>query len=181
MSEPQEEVFAPYEVTLDPPVSGIETVTVTREDDGYYVFSTADQSGLTALKGDPADPATDIAAAIEAWHSLDALKEQKLAEIAEACRAEYTATLETSFGAPFHATGEAILDVMNIIARLEPEQVYPGYKGADDIWRDLTREQFQLALDEGANRKAASFAKRKTLTDQIEAATTQAELQTITW
>lgn len=114
--------------------------------------------------------------------NLAAARAAKLAEIASSCRAEYESPLVTSYGAIFWTTAEAILDVMNIIAALPtPETVFEGYKGADDIWRDITREQFQLALHEGGVRKAAAFAKRKSLTDQIEDATTLTELAAISW
>lgn len=153
-------------------VSLIAAITTEAANMAYNTAIATETGEGPHFAGGPLDPGP---------YDLATLKERKLSDIADACRAEYTSTLETSFGAPFHATEEAILDVMNIIARLEPEEVYPGYKGADDVWRDLTREQFQLALDEGANRKAACFAKRKLLTDQINAATTAAELDATTW
>jgi hypothetical protein len=118
---------------------------------------------------------------VRALTDLEGLRARKIAALAEACRAAYEAPLTTSYGAVFWTDASTILDVMNIIALIPPEAVYEGYKGADDVWRDLTREQFQLALQEGGLRKSAAFARRKTLTLAALAATTVEELAAVAW
>lgn len=122
----------------------------------------------------------DDAAAMVGAYNLDAAKAAKRDKIAEACEAEYTADL-VSEGIPFRAHLEAIIDVQMLIESLAPEEVFQGYKCSDDVFRDISREQFQTALQAGVARKVAAFAKRKTLTETINAATTAAELEAISW
>lgn len=192
--ETETPVFEPIELTIDPAVGPVAAVTITADpvERGYYVFAAYDATGKEIAPAMTAQPAADasatnaeadIRAGLEAQYTYDieAARSRKEAEIAAACRAEYTAPLTTSYGAVFWTDPETLLDVMNIIEMLAPAEIFSGYKGADDVWRDLTREEFQLAIQEGAQRKTAAFAKRKTLIDQIAAATNQAELDAISW
>lgn len=56
-----------YNIVINPDLSGVNLVTVTREDDTYWVFSANGKDGLTAEKGAPADAEADIRGALEAW------------------------------------------------------------------------------------------------------------------
>lgn len=111
--------------------------------------------------------------------NLEANKAAKIGAIAKNCEAEYTADLVSSDGISLRAHVEAIIDVQMLIESLAPGETFNGYKCADGVFRDITREQFQTALSEGVTRKVTAFAKRKTLTDQVNAASNQAELEAI--
>ena len=118
---------------------------------------------------------------IDYGNSLQGVKAKKIVEISDLCKNNYNSDLVSSDGIPFRAHLEAIMDVQAIIDMLEPEGVYEGYKGPDDVYRDITREQFQTALNEGKIRKMQSFAKRKFLTDLILNSESIEEAESISW
>ncbi len=121
----------------------------------------------------------DAAAQIGAFN-LAAAQAAKREEIAEACEAEYSADIVVE-GIPFRTHLEARADVNDLLNLLAPLEVYANYKCADGVFRDITREQFLAGYQAAMARKSAAFTKRKTLTDAIDAATTQAELEAINW
>ncbi|WP_309387515.1 DUF4376 domain-containing protein [Cerasicoccus frondis] len=122
----------------------------------------------------------DDAAAMVGAFDLSAAQAAKRDEIAEACEAEYSADIEVE-GIPFRTHLEARADVNDLINLLAPLEVYANYKCADGVFRDITREQFLAGYQAAMARKSAAFTKRKTLTDAIDAASTQAELEAINW
>lgn len=115
------------------------------------------------------------------YMALDAAKDAQIAIIASSCQEEYNSDFVTSDGIPFRAHLEAIIDVQGLVESMAPLAVFQGYKCADGIFRDITREQFQEALTGGMMRKIGAFAKRKVLTDMIHAATDEAAVAAITW
>lgn len=141
--------------------------------------------------GDPVDPTPqsltftqeeiDAALSDRVTPALSVLRERQIAKIAEACQNEYSSDIVSSDGIPFRAHLEANIDVQMLVESLAPGEAFAGYKCADGQFRDITREQFQTALSEGVTRKVTAFAKRKLLTEQINSASTQAEIQAIEW
>jgi len=118
----------------------------------------------------------------ERWaEQSEILKAKKIKQIADFCNAEYMSDLVTSDDIPFRTHLEAIIDVNTLIEMLAPEQTFIGYKCADGIFRDITREQFETALNEGIARKVAAFTKRKILVEAVENANSIQELNQIQW
>lgn len=113
--------------------------------------------------------------------NMDAFKSHKIEEIKKARDAEYNAILITSDGLPFKADLETIIDVKTLIEILPDGGSFEGYKSADGTYNTITKEQFQNAITEGIARKTAAFAKEAQLVAAVSAATTLAELESITW
>lgn len=113
--------------------------------------------------------------------NTDAFKSHKIEEIKKARDAEYNAILITSDGLPFKADLETIIDVKTLIEILPDGGSFEGYKSADGTYNTITKEQFQNAITEGIARKTAAFAKEAQLVAAVSAATTLAELESITW
>jgi len=112
---------------------------------------------------------------------LPFFKANKLKEISDACKNEYTGDLTSSDGFVFSADVEAIIDIQLIIAALPPLGVFEGYKCVDDQFYDITREQFETALNDGITRKITAFAKRKVLAESVNNASTVDEVLAIVW
>ena len=87
---------------------------------------------------------------------FEVLKKQKEKQFKKARDEEWMEDLITSFGVPFKTDVQTQIDIQMMIQMLEPEEVFEGYKCADGVRRNLTREQFQLALQEGVGRKVAA-------------------------
>ena len=114
--------------------------------------------------------------------ATDADKEAKLAEIRAARDAEYRSVLTTSDGLQFKADLETIIDIQTITSMLvDAEDVYPNYKTANGEYHDISKAQFDLAIAEGIQRKAAAFGKEFSLASQVQQAATVAELDAIGW
>lgn len=110
---------------------------------------------------------------------IEELRSVKLVELKEARDADYKSVLVTSDGLHFKADLETILDVKSLAELLADGESYPNYKNADGTFNTITKEQFQAAFVEGAARKTAAFAKWKSLVDQVDAATSYADIQAI--
>jgi len=112
------------------------------------------------------------------------LAEQKLEKI-QALKQERDAawqgTLMTSFGVPFHTDVQTQIDIQMMLQMLAPKEIFAGYKCADGVRRDLSREQFALALNEGVVRKVTAFAIEGAKLEAVEAATTADQIAAISW
>lgn len=113
--------------------------------------------------------------------NTNAFKSRKIEEIKKARDMEYNAILVTSDGLQFKSDLETIIDVKTLIEMLPDGSSFEGYKSADGTYNTITKEQFQNAITEGIARKSAAFAKEAQLVAAVSAATTLAELQSITW
>jgi len=111
--------------------------------------------------------------------SPDAAKAAKIQELKQERDAAWQGDLTTSFGVPFHTDVQTQIDIQMMLQMLDPLEVFSGYKCADGVRRDLSREQFALALNEGVVRKVTSFAIEGAKLEAVEAATTVEELAAI--
>jgi len=114
-------------------------------------------------------------------NDLDKAKTKKKAEIASAKNVEMYADKTTSLGT--FGSSESDNNRLSIaiqIAQLSPTQEC-GYKDASGNWQMYTQAQLtQIAL-EIANQVLPLYAKESTLTTQVDAATTVAEVESINW
>ena len=111
--------------------------------------------------------------------TLEELKAAKIRQLKQERDAAWQGDLMTSFGVPFHTDIQTQIDIQMILQMLDPLEVFSGYKCADGVRRDLTREQFALALNEGVVRKVTAFAVEGAKLTAVEAATTAEELAAI--
>jgi hypothetical protein len=103
----------------------------------------------------------------------------KRMELEQIRKAAYQGDLMTSFGIPFKTDVMTILDIQAIIEALPAGGVYPGYKCADGVRRDITKEQFQQGFAEGFQRKSQAFATETAKLEAVDAAVTLADLDAI--
>ena len=109
----------------------------------------------------------------------EAAKAAKVRQLKQERDAAWQGDLMTSFGVPFHTDVQTQIDIQMMLQMLDPLEVFSGYKCADGVRRDLTREQFALALNEGVVRKVTAFAVEGAKLTAVEAATTAEELAAI--
>jgi len=111
--------------------------------------------------------------------ATEELKAAKREQLKQERDAAWQGTLMTSFGVPFHTDVQTQIDIQMMLQMLDPLEVFSGYKCADGVRRDLSREQFALALNEGVVRKVTAFAVEGAKLAAVEAATTAEELNAI--
>jgi hypothetical protein len=113
--------------------------------------------------------------------TLEQAKEKKKTELKNHRDLMWKADLVASFGFPFKTDIQTQVDIQLMVAMLEPAEVFTGYKCADGVRRDITREQFQLALQEGVARKVTAYAIEGQKAALVDAVATKEELYAINW
>lgn len=140
------------------------------------------------LGADPTERAIDVTQAqIDAAQvaidapDLDQLRANKINELKRARDAAWQGVLLTTFGMPFKTDVQTQLDITLMIQNLAPGSTFEGYKCADGVRRDITREQFQRAMSEGIARKVQAYRTEAIRLAALEAAETEAEIKAITF
>jgi hypothetical protein len=113
--------------------------------------------------------------------TLEQAKGKKKVELKNHRDLTWKADLVASFGFPFNTDIQTQIDIQLMISILEPAEAFTGYKCADGVRRDITREQFQLALQEGVARKVTAYAIEGQKAALVDAATAKEELDAITF
>ena len=81
---------------------------------------------------------------------------------------------------PFKTDIQTQMDAFLLTKRLKnPDAVLPGYKGADGKRRNLTKADFEKALQQGIQRKIQAFAIERAKLAELEAVTTPEQVRSI--
>ena len=128
----------------------------------------------------------DAAKATAFEPTIERLKELKRTELERARDEMWTGELIVNLpgkgSVPFKTDVQTQMDVFLLTQELKtPDTVLQGYKGADGNRRDLTKADFQKALQQGIQRKVQAFAIERAKLAELEAATTREDVQAITF
>jgi hypothetical protein len=127
---------------------------------------------------------SDAADAIVPVFDLESAQTTKLLELAEFAKQEAQSQLTTSDGLVFHTDASTMIHVQGLKGWFAAtgNEVYPNYKNADGEVNNLNEAMVDNVISEYTARLydiySVHFAARK---QEVDAATTQQELDNITW